>query len=49
LPVPALTSVGRLTAATVGRGSRLGRKKMAKARKTNGTSDDSENDGACML
>jgi hypothetical protein len=31
-------SVGRLAAATVGRGSRLGRKNKAKAEKTNGTS-----------
>jgi hypothetical protein len=29
--------------------SRLGRKNRAKAEKTNGTSDDDENDGACML
>jgi hypothetical protein len=42
-------SVGRLTTVTVGRGSRMGRKNRAKAEKTNGTSDDSENDGACML
>jgi predicted GNAT family N-acyltransferase len=41
------TRVGRLAAATVGRGSRLGRKNMAKAGKKNGTSDDDENDGAC--
>jgi hypothetical protein len=39
------TSVGRLTAATVDRGSRLGRKNRAKAEKTNGTSDDGVNDG----
>jgi hypothetical protein len=47
--VPASTSVGRLAAATVGGGSRLGRKNRAKAGKTNGTSDDSENDGAHMM
>jgi hypothetical protein len=33
----------------MGEGSRLGRKNMAKARKTNGTSDDGEDDGARML
>jgi hypothetical protein len=38
-----------LAVVTVGRGNRLGRKKRAKAGKTNGTSDDGENDGACML
>jgi hypothetical protein len=43
------TSVGRLTAATVCRGSRLGRKNRAKAKKTNGTSNDGENDGAHMM
>jgi hypothetical protein len=32
-----------------GGGSRLGRKNMAKVRKTNGTSDDSENDGVRMV
>jgi hypothetical protein len=42
-------SVGRLAAATVGKDSRLGRKNMAKTGKTNGTSDNGENDGACML
>ena len=42
-------SVGRLAAATVGMGSRLGRKNRAKAGKTNVTSDDDENDGARML
>jgi hypothetical protein len=42
-------SVGRLTAATVGRGSRLGRKNRTKAGKTNGTFDDGENDGARMM
>jgi hypothetical protein len=42
-------SVGWLAAATVGRGSRLGRKNKAKAEKTNGTSDDGENDDVCML
>jgi hypothetical protein len=42
-------SVGRLAAATMGRGSRLGRKNIAKAGKTNGTSDDGENDGARKL
>jgi hypothetical protein len=44
--VPASTSVGPLTSATVGEGSRLGRKNRAKVRKTNGTSDDYENEGA---
>jgi hypothetical protein len=39
----------RLAAATVDRGSSLGRKNRAKAGKTNGMSDDGENDGACML
>jgi hypothetical protein len=48
-PVPTLTSVDRLTVATVGGGSRLGRKNRVKAGKTNGTSDDGENDGARML
>jgi hypothetical protein len=43
------TSVGRLAVATVGGGSRLGRKNRAKARKMNGTSDDDENDGAHMM
>jgi hypothetical protein len=38
-----------LTATTMGGGSRLRRKNRAKARKTNGTSHDGENDGACML
>jgi hypothetical protein len=33
-------------AATVGEGSRLGRKNKAKAGKTNETSNDGENDGA---
>jgi hypothetical protein len=33
----------------MGRGSRLGRKNKAKIEKTNGTFDDDENDGACML
>ena len=42
-------SVGRLAATTVGGGSRLGRKNRAKAGKTNGTSDDGENDGARMM
>jgi hypothetical protein len=42
-----LTSVGRLAAVIVG--SRLGRKNKAKAGKTNGTSDDGENDGARMM
>jgi hypothetical protein len=36
-------------AATVGGVSRLGRKNRAKAEKMNGTSDDGENDGACMM
>jgi hypothetical protein len=36
-------------AATVGWGSRLGWKNRANSGKTNGTSDDDENDGACML
>jgi hypothetical protein len=35
--------------ATVGGGSRLGRKNRVKARKTNETSDDGENDGARMM
>ena len=43
------TSVDRLAAATVGGGSMLERKNMAKAGKTNGTSDDDENDGARMM
>jgi hypothetical protein len=42
-------SVGRLAIATVGWGSRLGRKNRAKAGKTNGTSDNGENDDACMM
>jgi hypothetical protein len=44
-----LTSVGRLAAATVGGGSRLGRKNRAEAGKTNGTSDDGENNDARMM
>jgi hypothetical protein len=48
-PVPASTSVGRLTAATVGEGSRLGWKNRAKAGNTNRTSDDGENDGVRMM
>jgi hypothetical protein len=48
-PVPASTSVGRLAVVTMGGGSRLGWKNMAKVGKTNGTSDDDENDGACMM
>jgi hypothetical protein len=32
-----------------GQGIKLGRKNRAKAGKTNGTSDDGENDGVCML
>jgi hypothetical protein len=48
-PVPASTSVGLLAAATVGGGSRLGRKNRAKAGKTDETFDDGENDGARML
>jgi hypothetical protein len=48
-PVPASMSVGRLAVATVGGGSRLGRKIREKAGKTNGTSDDGENNGARML
>ena len=48
-PVPASTSVSRLAIATVGVGSRLGRKNRAKAENTNGTSNDGENDGAHML
>jgi hypothetical protein len=48
-PVPASRSVGRLVTVTVGGGSRLGRKNRAKARKMNGTSDDGENYGECML
>jgi hypothetical protein len=43
------TSFGWLAAATVGGGSRLGRKNRVKARKTNGMSDDDENDGAHMM
>jgi hypothetical protein len=43
------TNVGRLVAATVSIGSMLGRKNMTKAGKTNGTSDDGENDGARMM
>jgi hypothetical protein len=43
------TRVDRLVAATVGEGSRLGRKNRAKAEKTNGTSDDGENDGVRMM
>jgi hypothetical protein len=42
-------SVGRLATATVGRGSRLGRKNRAKVGKTDETSDDVENDGARMM
>jgi hypothetical protein len=42
-------SVSRLMVATMGGGSRLGRKNRAKAEKTNGTSDDDENDGAHMM
>jgi hypothetical protein len=48
-PVPASISVGWLVAATVGGGSRLVRKNRARTEKTNGTSDDSENDGTHML
>jgi hypothetical protein len=43
------TSIGRLVAATVGGGSRLGRKNRVKAGKTNEASDDGENNGACMM
>jgi hypothetical protein len=43
------TSISWLVAVTAGWGSRLGRKNRAKARKTNVTSDDGENDGACMM
>jgi hypothetical protein len=39
----------RTSVATVGGDSRLGRKNMAKAGKTNGTPDDGENDGAHMM
>jgi hypothetical protein len=46
---PASTSVDRLAAATMGGGSRLERKNRVKTEKTNGTSDDGENDGARML
>jgi hypothetical protein len=42
-------SIGRLATATMGGGSRLGRKNRAKARKMNGTSDDGENDGVRMM
>jgi hypothetical protein len=38
-----------LAAATVGWGSRLGRKNRTKAGKTNKMSDDDENDGARMM
>jgi hypothetical protein len=44
-PVPALTSVGRLATVTVSTDNRFGRKNGAKGGKTNGTSDDGENDG----
>jgi hypothetical protein len=47
--VPTSTNVGRLAAATVGGGSRLGRKNRTKGGKTNGTSDDGENDGGRVL
>jgi hypothetical protein len=47
--VPTSTSIGRLAATTVSRGSRLERKNRAKAGKTNGTSDGRENDGARMM
>jgi hypothetical protein len=47
--VLASTSVGRLIATFVSEGSRLGRKNMAKAEKTNEASDDGKNDGARML
>jgi hypothetical protein len=33
----------------MGEGSRLGMKNRAKAEKTNGTSDDDENDDMCIL
>jgi hypothetical protein len=49
LALPASMSVGRLAVATVGGGKRLGRKNRAKARKTNETCDDGENDGVRML
>jgi hypothetical protein len=42
-------SVGRLVAATVGGGSRLGRKNIAKVGKTNGMSDNGENDDVRMM
>jgi hypothetical protein len=43
-------SVGWLAAATMGGGgTKLERMNRAKAGKTNETSDDGENDGACML
>jgi hypothetical protein len=48
-PIHVSTSVGRLTTATVGTCSKLGRKNRAKAEKMNGTSDDGKDDGACML
>jgi hypothetical protein len=35
--------------AIVGMGNRLGRKNRVKAGKMNGTSDDGENDGTCMM
>jgi hypothetical protein len=47
--VPASMSVGRLAAATVGRGNRLGKKNRAKAMKMNGMFVDGENDGARMM
>jgi hypothetical protein len=39
----------RLAAATVGTDNRLGRKNRTKGGKTNGTSDDGENDGAYAM
>jgi hypothetical protein len=42
-------SVGQFATATVGGGSRLGRKNRTKVGKTNGMSDDGENDGARMM
>jgi hypothetical protein len=49
LPVPKSTSAGRLATTTMGGGSRLGRKNIAKGENTNRTSDGDKNDGVCML
>jgi hypothetical protein len=42
-------SIGRLAAATMGGGGKMGRKNRAKAGKRNGTSDDGENDAARLM